>query len=413
MDDRPAASVASEQPVASPIKGTYVAVGFPLAAIALALLTHASGLSISWPLFLCFIVAAALGERVTVQVTPRHRLSIAFQVVIVAALLGGPLAGGIVGLATQLASGDTIWRRRSTDAGLSALQGLCVGLLAPLPAHDARIQIVLVAAACCISCALNVVAQALIGLEREVRPWLAHVRHVAKTDAAGAVASFPFVLLLTSAQETTVIVAGLASVLAFYALLRHLYLRHRQALSVEQSLARHDAITGAPNLLALDEELALAHRRVLRGERPAGLYVLDLDHFKRVNDEHGHSVGSTLLRQVASRLSESLRRNDFLARYGGEEFVVLAAGIDASDLPQFAERLRLAVASKPFVIDDKIINVTVSVGGALLDGTRVPDEVFNAADGTLAQAKKKRNSSVVERREGSRVVALVASLKSA
>lgn len=413
MDDRPAASVAGNQSVASPIKGTYVAVGFPLAAIAVALLTHASGLRISWPLLLCFIVAAALGERVTVQVTPRHRLSIVGQVVMVAALLGGPLVGGIVGLATQLASGDTIWRRRSTDAGLSMLQGLCVGLLAPLPSHDATRQILLVAAAFSVSAGLNLVGQALIGLEREVRPWAAHIRLVAKAEVAAAVASFPFVLLLSSPQDQTVMVAGLAGVLAFYALLRHLYLRHRRALSVEQSLARHDAITGAPNLLALDEELALAHRRVLHGERPAGLYVLDLDHFKRVNDEHGHSVGSTLLREVAGRLSRSLRRNDFLARYGGEEFVVLAAGIDASDLQQFAERLRLAVASEPFVIDDKIINVTVSVGGALLDGTRVPDDVFNAADGTLAQAKRRRNSSVVERSEGSQATTLVAGLKSA
>jgi diguanylate cyclase (GGDEF)-like protein len=152
---------------------------------------------------------------------------------------------------------------------------------------------------------------------------------------------------------------------------------------VEQ-LATHDGLTGLANRRVFDEELAADVRRVHRGGAPFSLVVFDVDHFKSVNDEHGHQAGDEVLRRVAAALADATRDTDLAARYGGEEFVVLLRGCDRHHALAAADKLRRAA-----VLLDGPVPVTVSAGVASF-----PDQAANAsalveaADHALYEAKR-------------------------
>ena len=123
------------------------------------------------------------------------------------------------------------------------------------------------------------------------------------------------------------------------------------------------------------------------GGIPAVL-LLDLDHFKRVNDEHGHLMGDAVLQTVADRIASVLRADDCLARWGGEEFAVLAPDIDRAGVLALAERAREALPEEPIRVGDVSIDLTLSVGAALAeDGNRTPDALVHAADQAMYDAK--------------------------
>jgi diguanylate cyclase (GGDEF)-like protein len=116
--------------------------------------------------------------------------------------------------------------------------------------------------------------------------------------------------------------------------------------------------------------------------------LLDLDHFKRVNDVHGHLMGDAVLQTVADRIASVLRQDDCLARWGGEEFAVLASDIDRDGVIALAERARGVVAERPIEVGEISIALTLSVGAALAtDGMATPDSVVDAADRALYDAK--------------------------
>ena len=129
---------------------------------------------------------------------------------------------------------------------------------------------------------------------------------------------------------------------------------------------------------------------------PAGLFVVDLDRFKSVNDRFGHRVGDEVLIEVVRRLTEGLRPTDVVARWGGEEITVLAPGVRGSrQLEQFAERIRTIVSELPVATSTTALPVTVSVGGTLLDGSVPPAAALHRADGALYEAKRTRDASAV------------------
>lgn len=125
-----------------------------------------------------------------------------------------------------------------------------------------------------------------------------------------------------------------------------------------------DPLTGWSNrrylMARLREELA----RCRRDGRPLACLMLDIDHFKAVNDRYGHLVGDEVLRLVAERIGGEVRGSDVTARYGGEEFVMLLPGAELTSAQALAERIRAMVAERPFAADDTVLPVTVSIGVA-------------------------------------------------
>lgn len=156
-----------------------------------------------------------------------------------------------------------------------------------------------------------------------------------------------------------------------------------------ERLAAVDPLTDAYNrrfgLARLKEEFS----RAVRAENPLGVLMLDLDHFKAVNDTYGHVVGDRVLRAVAQTCRRVLREGDVLVRYGGEEFFVLLPGAGVEDVMQVGERIRRAIRETVVAEGDQRIQLTVSLGGATFRDTGVdsPDALIAEADAALYQAK--------------------------
>jgi diguanylate cyclase (GGDEF)-like protein len=155
--------------------------------------------------------------------------------------------------------------------------------------------------------------------------------------------------------------------------------------------AMRDTLTRAHNRRYLVERLAseLAYSR--RHKTPLALILFDIDHFKRVNDTHGHLAGDEVLREVAALVSRLIRTEDVFARYGGEEFVVLARGIEHENAVRFAERIRTAVQRLEIAGEKSVLQVTISAGvsslGEIADANRNPDTLFRLADERLYRSK--------------------------
>lgn len=159
-----------------------------------------------------------------------------------------------------------------------------------------------------------------------------------------------------------------------------------QAHAEAERLSREDPVTGIFNRRHFGEVLAGELSDDWRGT--AAVLLLDLDHFKRVNDEHGHLMGDAVLQAVADRIASVLREEDCLARWGGEEFAVLAPAIDRDGVLALADRAREALAEAPVHVGDISIDLTLSVGAALAtEGQRTPDSLVHAADQALYDAK--------------------------
>jgi diguanylate cyclase (GGDEF)-like protein len=158
-----------------------------------------------------------------------------------------------------------------------------------------------------------------------------------------------------------------------------------------QTASRTDAKTGLLNAAAWerDAEAALATGR--RRGLPSAVLLIDIDHFKAVNDAHGHLVGDDVLRAVAAALRAQLRDGDLLGRFGGEEFVALLPGMDRTEAAQAAERLRAGVAAVVTPVDGAVVQVTVSLGVSVADPASTPPsglaELLAVADAGLYRAK--------------------------
>ncbi|MGP1613715.1 MAG: diguanylate cyclase [Pollutimonas bauzanensis] len=158
--------------------------------------------------------------------------------------------------------------------------------------------------------------------------------------------------------------------------------------------ATHDSLTGLLNRGALAHNL-----QQLEGvldQVPMSLLMLDMDHFKKINDSHGHSVGDQVLRQFASILRQQVRKSDFAARYGGEEFVAVLMGSTPQDAMEVAQRIRRqAETSHVYNHDGKKVPFTVSIGVAGFRAGETFDDVARRADDRLYQAKQQRRNCVV------------------
>ena len=163
--------------------------------------------------------------------------------------------------------------------------------------------------------------------------------------------------------------------------------------------ALHDSLTGLPNRVLIMDRVEQAMARARRDHAEIALLFVDLDGFKDVNDNMGHTVGDGLLRSVASRFSGTLRESDTVARLGGDEFVVLVEGISLAAGPELVAERLLGVLAEPFAIggeDDGQVSVSVSASIGIAAGLRdTSEELFRDADVALYRAKESGKSCYV------------------
>lgn len=170
------------------------------------------------------------------------------------------------------------------------------------------------------------------------------------------------------------------------------------------SLALTDDLTGLYNHRYLSAHLDTAIRRAIATGKPLSILMLDIDYFKKANDNYGHAVGDLVLKEFARRVGRSIREFDTAARYGGEEFVVVMPECDSDVATKVAERLRGLVADNPFEVGgDEELNVTVSIGVSWLRGERdTPNTVLARADEALYAAKRAGRNRVMGQSEMAR-----------
>jgi diguanylate cyclase (GGDEF)-like protein len=173
----------------------------------------------------------------------------------------------------------------------------------------------------------------------------------------------------------------------------------RRIIALESRLrerATYDALTGLLNRRAVLEHLEMELARARRiPEARVGAVLVDVDHFKAINDHHGHLVGDQVLAGVGRRLQAVVRAGDWVGRYGGEEFLVVASAVATDDLSVLGERVREAIASRPFDTDGGPLEVTISVGISAGRGTEDARHVLGAADGALYRSKAAGRNRVV------------------
>ncbi len=167
------------------------------------------------------------------------------------------------------------------------------------------------------------------------------------------------------------------------------------ALEHINHLAGHDELTGLVNRRRMTELVALERERCARSRRPLLLALLDLDHFKEVNDQHGHAVGDMVLCRVVECIAAALRTTDVVARWGGEEFLVLMPETHVSGALRLLERLRAQVAALQVACSNGTVHLTVSIGVAAGTEHQTLEQVLECADEALYQAKEQGRNRVV------------------
>jgi diguanylate cyclase (GGDEF)-like protein len=194
--------------------------------------------------------------------------------------------------------------------------------------------------------------------------------------------------LLLIALPVGAITAGILS-FTVMRVIRHLRM---QQLSLER-YATVDELTGSPNRRVFLERLESEVDRCARLGTRLSVVFVDIDHFKRINDDHGHQVGDAVLKGIFARLEESLRAYDFVGRYGGDEFVMALPGNDAEGGAAVAERLRESVQESAV---GKVSEVTISLGVAQLERGMTAEGLLRNADMALYRAKNGgRNKTIM------------------
>ncbi len=180
--------------------------------------------------------------------------------------------------------------------------------------------------------------------------------------------------------------------------IRRLFIDMKQQEAELDTLARTDALTQLPNRREIMERLQTEIERSERSRHPIAILMLDIDHFKSINDTWGHAAGDRVLMAIADTARASLRRIDSCGRIGGEEFLVLVPETDRTEAAAAAERLRVAIVGKSIENDGQSVHVSVSIGVANChqEGSLpAPDQFIQLADRALYMAKETGRNRVV------------------
>ncbi|MCV6589287.1 MAG: diguanylate cyclase [Marinobacterium sp.] len=170
-------------------------------------------------------------------------------------------------------------------------------------------------------------------------------------------------------------------------------------LRLEQ-LASTDKLSGLGNRQYFDQSLAQAFQYYQRNQQPFSLILLDIDHFKRINDQYGHSTGDAVIRQISQRIGDQIRSSDILCRWGGEEFAVLARDCTTEQAVQLAEKIRQNIEATPILDEDShseykaAIQITLSAGVSQTQPKDTSSQLFSRADQALYRAKHRGRNRV-------------------
>ena len=174
-------------------------------------------------------------------------------------------------------------------------------------------------------------------------------------------------------------------------------LKHFQRFSSVKSMAIYDTLTSLYNRRLFEERLGIETQKSFYGGTPLSLVMVDIDHFKKVNDTFGHLEGDKVLCKIASLLKDSVRKKDTVARYGGEEFVLILPGAGLEESAMIAERIRRLVENTPMqIIGQAQINLTVSLGisNFPIHRPNSKEELVKMADQALYEAKEEGRNRV-------------------
>ncbi len=203
---------------------------------------------------------------------------------------------------------------------------------------------------------------------------------------------------LTSELEIRILLVTLSS-FSFvwfleYARFKTNFALHAAAYNIEQS-SLTDALTGLGNRRDFDRSLKWTMARTERSKIQYSLAILDIDHFKRVNDTYGHSVGDDVLRHIANEVETQIRNADRIFRWGGEEFTIIMPSTNMEKAVAGAERVRKHLEKTPFILGDEKLYLTVSMG--IYSGTEVHDAAYplHIADQCLYRAKSTGRNKVI------------------
>jgi len=210
---------------------------------------------------------------------------------------------------------------------------------------------------------------------------------------------YTYVILLTVRDDTDSLLVGLAAGAddflskPFNQMELRLRLKTGQRIMhLQESLrqqATRDTLTGLWNRGEIMRICERERDRAIRGQYTSGLLLADLDHFKSINDQYGHLAGDAVLRQVATLMSEEIRKYNSVGRYGGEEFLFVLPGASRGETLAVGERIRLNVANHALEFEGQSLHVTISVGAAQISasGNRSIEQVIGQADQALYLAK--------------------------
>lgn len=166
-------------------------------------------------------------------------------------------------------------------------------------------------------------------------------------------------------------------------------------LEEQRRKALLDPLTGIANRAALTERLELEYARIQRNNSSLVLTIIDIDHFKRINDDYGHLAGDKVLKIIAQELSKRLRKTDFIARFGGEEYVILLPETPLAEGKKLIETLRLVIQACPFHFRGEPVTITFSAGIGQVSPQESLDDAFERIDQALYAAKKAGRNTII------------------
>lgn len=174
---------------------------------------------------------------------------------------------------------------------------------------------------------------------------------------------------------------------------------YKRRLVEQRASVYTDPLTRIPNRLAYNERVAKSLRLVKASKEPLSLAIMDIDHFKTINDQYGHAAGDRTLQAIAKHVQKSLQPNEFFARWGGEEFVLLMQNQGQDSLAERLEKIRFSLSELPFKFKQTPVKITASFGACSIKGNETPQLFFERADTALYAAKSLGRNRVVVAQE--------------